>query len=85
VCIEEILLLFTNFYLHRKVSIFLRNDHDCKDCCFTHSLVDLMINGFDYLNWNNNGKSDPSPLILPNDFIAMNEDEYDLMTDKLMR
>ncbi len=25
------LQLFTNFYLHRKVSIFLRNDSDCKD------------------------------------------------------
>ncbi len=23
--------LFTNFYLHRKVSIFLRNNSDCKD------------------------------------------------------
>ncbi len=23
--------LFTNFYLHRKVSMFLRNDSDCKD------------------------------------------------------
>ena len=30
-CIEGILRLFTNFYLHRKVSIFLRNDSDCKD------------------------------------------------------
>jgi hypothetical protein len=24
-------IIFTNFYLHRKVSIFLRNDRDCKD------------------------------------------------------
>ncbi len=30
-CFEGILQLFTNFYLHRKVSIFLRNDSDCKD------------------------------------------------------
>jgi hypothetical protein len=29
-CIEGILRLFTNFYLHRKFLIFLRNDHDCK-------------------------------------------------------
>jgi hypothetical protein len=28
--VEEILQLFTNFYLQRKFSIFLRNDHDCK-------------------------------------------------------
>ena len=25
------LQLFTNFYLHRKVAIFLRKDSDCKD------------------------------------------------------
>jgi hypothetical protein len=30
VCIEGILQFFTNFYLHRKVSIFLRNDCDFK-------------------------------------------------------
>ncbi len=29
-CIEGILRLFTNFYLQRKFSIFLRNNHDCK-------------------------------------------------------
>jgi hypothetical protein len=29
-CIEGILQSFTNFYLHRKFSIFLRNDRDCK-------------------------------------------------------
>ncbi len=29
-CIEGILQLFTNFHLHRKLSIFLRNDRDCK-------------------------------------------------------
>ncbi len=29
-CVEGILQLFTNFYLHRKLLIFLRNDHDCK-------------------------------------------------------
>jgi hypothetical protein len=28
--VEGILRLFTNFYLQRKFSIFLRNDHDCK-------------------------------------------------------
>jgi hypothetical protein len=30
VCVEGILRLFTNFYLPRKFSKFLRNDHDCK-------------------------------------------------------
>jgi hypothetical protein len=55
------------------------------DCCFTHFLVNLMINGFDSSNWNNNNESDPSPLILLDDFIVMIEDEYDLMTDRLMR
>ncbi len=30
VCIEGILQLFTNFYLQRKFSIFLRNNRDCK-------------------------------------------------------
>jgi hypothetical protein len=29
-CVEGILWLFTHFYLHRRVSIFLRNDRDCK-------------------------------------------------------
>ncbi len=29
-CVEGIVRLFTNFYLQRKFSIFLRNDHDCK-------------------------------------------------------
>jgi hypothetical protein len=28
-CVERILRLFTNFYLQRKFSIFLRNNHDC--------------------------------------------------------
>jgi hypothetical protein len=30
VWVEGILRLFANFYLHRKFSIFLRNDRDCK-------------------------------------------------------
>jgi hypothetical protein len=30
VCVEGILRLFTNFYLHREFLIFLRNDCDCK-------------------------------------------------------
>jgi hypothetical protein len=29
-CVEGILQLFTNFYLHREFLISLRNDHDCK-------------------------------------------------------
>ncbi len=28
--VEGIVRLFTNFYLHRKLLIFLRNDRDCK-------------------------------------------------------
>jgi hypothetical protein len=82
------------------------------DCCLTHFPVDLMINGFDLSNWNNNNKSDgytfegltsdyipttgeeyeinifslrcfPSLLFLPNDFIPMIEDKYNLMTERL--
>jgi hypothetical protein len=29
-CVEGILRLLTNFYLHRKLSIFLRSDHYCR-------------------------------------------------------
>ncbi len=29
-CVERILRLFTNFYLHIQFLIFLQNDHDCK-------------------------------------------------------
>jgi hypothetical protein len=29
-CVEEILRLFTIFYLHRKLSIFFRNDREGK-------------------------------------------------------
>jgi hypothetical protein len=29
-CVEGILQLFVIFYLHRKFSVFLRNNHDCK-------------------------------------------------------
>jgi hypothetical protein len=29
-CIEGILQLFTIFYLHRKILIFLTNNHDCE-------------------------------------------------------
>jgi hypothetical protein len=29
-CVEGILPLFTNFYLQRKLSIFLRNNRNCK-------------------------------------------------------
>ncbi len=29
-CVEGILRLFTNFYLQKKLSIFLINNHDCK-------------------------------------------------------
>jgi hypothetical protein len=29
-CVEGMLRLFTNFYLQRQFSIFLRNDHDWK-------------------------------------------------------
>ncbi len=48
----RILQLFTNFYLHRKVSIFLRSDSDCKDVdlyntrkrCAVIESLDLMRN-----------------------------------------
>jgi hypothetical protein len=30
-CVEGILRLFTDFYFHRKVLIYSRNDRDCKD------------------------------------------------------
>jgi hypothetical protein len=30
VCVEGILQLFTNFYLHRKLLIFIINNSDCK-------------------------------------------------------
>jgi hypothetical protein len=43
-----------------------------------------MINGFNLSNWNKNDKSDPSLLTLPDDIIATIEDEYNLMTDRLM-
>jgi hypothetical protein len=29
-CVKGILWFFTNFHLQKKLSIFLRNDHDCK-------------------------------------------------------
>ncbi len=51
---------------------------------FTHFSIDLMINGFDLLNWNDNDESDLSPFNLPDDSTAMIEEEYNLMTDKLM-
>jgi hypothetical protein len=53
--------------------------------CYTHFLVDVMINGFDLLNWNYNDDSDLSLFIIPNDCIDRMKDEYDLMTDRLRR
>ncbi len=50
-------------------------------CCFTHFPVDLMINGFDLLNWNYNNELDLSPFILSDESIATNEDKYGLKTD----
>jgi hypothetical protein len=55
------------------------------DCSFAHFPVDLMIRGFDLSNWNYNDESDLSLFILSDDSIATIEDEYDLMTDRLMR
>jgi hypothetical protein len=52
-------------------------------CCFTHFPVDVMIKGFDLLNWNYNDKSHLSPFILPNDSIDMIKDKYKLMADRL--
>jgi hypothetical protein len=53
------------------------------DSCFTHFPVDLMINGFDLSNWNSNDKSDLSPFILPDEFIAMIENKYNFMIERL--
>ncbi len=43
-CIEGLLQIFTIFYLHRKFSIFLRNDHDCKAV----EALDILRNYRDY-------------------------------------
>jgi hypothetical protein len=51
--------------------------------CYTHFPVDVMINGFNLLNWNNNNDSDLSSFIIPDDYIDTIKDEYNLMTDRL--
>ncbi len=55
-CFEGILQLFTNFYLHRKVSVFLRNDSDCKDVNiynYYHTIILLShYNGLVVLSYN---------------------------------
>jgi hypothetical protein len=53
--------------------------------CNTHFPVDVMINGFNLLNWNFNNNSDLSLFIILDDSIDTVEDEYDLMTDRLRR
>jgi hypothetical protein len=53
--------------------------------CYTHFPVDVMMNGFNLSNWNYNDDSDLSLFILPDDFIDMMKDEYDLMRDGLRR
>jgi hypothetical protein len=52
-------------------------------CCYTHFPVDVMMNGFDLLNWNYNDDSDLSSFIIPNDSINLIRDYYNLMTDRL--
>jgi hypothetical protein len=52
-------------------------------CCYTHSPVDVMMNGFNLSNWNYNYNSDLSSFIIPDDSIDLIEDYYDLMTDRL--
>ncbi len=50
--------------------------------CYTHFLVDVMMNGFDLSNWNYNDNSDLSSFIMPDDSIDVIKDYYDLMTDR---
>jgi hypothetical protein len=52
-------------------------------CCYTHFLVDGMINEFDLSNWNYNNDSDISSFIIPDDSIDLIKDEFDLITDRL--
>ncbi len=51
-CIEGILQLFINFYLKRKLSIFLRIDRDCKDVDPYNRLPqDWPHGGIQRINW----------------------------------
>jgi hypothetical protein len=51
-CIEWILRLFTYFYLQRKLSIFLRNYHDCKVVDpYNHFPQDWPHGGIQRISW----------------------------------
>jgi hypothetical protein len=51
-CVEGILQLFTNFYLQRKFSIFLRNDCDCKVVDpYNHLPQDWPHGGIQRIGW----------------------------------
>ncbi len=51
-------------------------------CCYTHFLIDVMMNWFD-LYWKFYNNSDLSLFSLPDDSIDPIKDYYDLMTDRL--
>ncbi len=51
--------------------------------CYTHSPVDVMMNGFDFSDWNYNDDSDLSSFIIADDSIDLIKDYYDIMTDRL--
>ncbi len=50
-CVEGILQLFTNIYLHRKLLIFIKNNHDCKavDLYNTRMRYAVLIESSDFL------------------------------------
>ncbi len=53
--------------------------------CYTHFPVDVMINGFNLLNWLCIDNSDISSFIIPDDSIDLIKDEFNSMTDRLRR
>jgi hypothetical protein len=53
--------------------------------CYTHFLVDVIMNRFDLSNWNYNEESDFLLFIIPDDSIDLIKDEFDLMIDRLRR
>jgi hypothetical protein len=50
-------------------------------CCYTYFPIDVMMNGFNLLDWNHNNNSDFSLLIIADDSIDLIKDEYIIMTD----
>ncbi len=47
--------------------------------------VDVMMNQVDLSDWNYNDDSDLSLFIIPDEFIDLIKDYYDMMTDRLRR